>query len=94
MTTRYAHLNKFLAVLVLLPAFSACSHINVQQITYEVLRQEDCRRNKLESFCARNFSKEYLEYARLRKDFIRSQEQQTWRVNRDAFKLAGDSVIN
>ena len=62
-------------VLCLVPILSSCSHVNMKQMAYEVLRQEDCRRNKLEDFCSRNFAREYLEYERLRQDYIRSQNQ-------------------
>ncbi|MFT5896832.1 MAG: hypothetical protein ACI8VW_003716 [bacterium] len=62
---------------------TGCAYINVHQLAYEVLRQEDCRINQLEDFCTRNFAKEYREYERLRRDFMRSQEQRAWRVSLD-----------
>lgn len=60
---------------------TGCAHINVNQLAYEVLRQEDCRINQLEDFCTRNFAKEYREYELLRRDFMRSQEQTKWRAS-------------
>lgn len=53
----------------------ACQHVNIAQITYEVLRAEDCRRNQLEVFCARTYATEYHEYRRLRQNFLRSEQQ-------------------
>ncbi len=70
------------------PVLTGCTHINVKQIAYEVLRQEDCRINQLDDFCTRTFAREYLEYERMRRDFIRSQQQRTWRVNHDDMKLS------
>ena len=52
---------------------TGCTHVNVKRMTYEVLRQHDCRQNQLEDFCGRGFSHEYNEYERLRQEFIRSQ---------------------
>ena len=69
------------------PALSSCSHINMKQLAYEVLRQEDCRRNQLEVFCSRNFAREYLEYERLRQDYIRNRNQHQWRVSQSSAKL-------
>lgn len=71
----------FLITLIgLLPSLVSCAHVNVNQIAYEVLRQEDCRRNQLEDFCSRNFASEYHEYERIRQDFIRSASQPQWRA--------------
>lgn len=62
-----------------MPALVSCAHVNLNQIAYEVLRQEDCRRNQLEVFCTRTFASEYHEYERIRQEFIRSNEQLPWR---------------
>jgi len=62
---------------------SACSHINVNQMAYEALRKEDCRINALDDFCTRNFAREYHEYERIRRDYLRSQTQTAWRVSED-----------
>ncbi len=64
-----------LALIGSLPLVVACQHVNVAQITYEVLRAEDCRRNQLEDFCARTYASEYHEYRRMRQDFLRSEQQ-------------------
>jgi len=64
-----------------MPFLGSCSHINMKQVAYEVLRQEDCRRNQLEVFCSRNFASEYLEYERQRQEYLRSQEQGQWRLS-------------
>ena len=71
------------AILVSMVLSTGCSYINVKQIAYEVLRQEDCRINQLEDFCTRNFAQEYHEYERLRQDFMRSQEKVSWRASVD-----------
>lgn len=81
------------AILGSLALVSGCAHINVKQFAYEVLRQEDCRINQLEKFCTRNFAKEYHEYERLRRDFMRSQQQQTWRVSKDKTNLSSTSLF-
>lgn len=91
MNTRF---TQFLVVLLMAPAFSACSHINVQQVAYEVLRQHDCQRNRLESFCERTYAKEYHQYAQIRDEFLRSQVQSVWRVNRNAIKLRDEATFN
>ncbi|NND92430.1 MAG: hypothetical protein HKN42_16340 [Granulosicoccus sp.] len=71
-----------------LPVIQGCSHVNVRQMAYEVLMQEDCRRNQLDDFCTRTFAREFLEYDRVRREFLRSQTQRAWRVNRDEIRLS------
>jgi len=71
---------------------TSCAHIDVKQIAYETLRQEDCRINQLDDFCTRTFAREYLEYTRLRRDFMRGQTQVTWRVSPDERQAHRDSV--
>ena len=71
---------RFRAALLLIstPVIAGCQHIHhidVAQITYEMLRAEDCRRNELEDFCGRTYASEYYDYVRLREDFIRSEQQ-------------------
>ena len=80
------------ALLGSLVATSGCSHINVKQMAYEVLRQEDCRINNLDSYCTRNFAKEYREYERLRRDFMRSQQQTAWRAKSDETSISTVSI--
>lgn len=74
---------KTAAALIILALSTGCAHINMNQLAYEVLSQEDCRINQLDDFCTRNFAKEYHEYERLRRDFMRSQEQPSWRTSPD-----------
>ena len=76
-------LGKISTVLGCLALSTGCAHINVNQLAYKVLSQEDCRINQLENFCNRNFAKEYHEYQLLRRDFMRSQEQADWQANQD-----------
>lgn len=71
---------------------TGCAHINVNQLAYEVLRQEDCRINQLEEFCTRNFAKEYHEYELLRRDFMRSQQQADWRASLDEPSITTVSI--
>ena len=71
---------------------TGCAHININQLAYEVLSQEDCRINKLEDFCTRNFSREYHEYELLRRDFLRSQKQNVWRVSHDKTTISSVSL--
>lgn len=80
------------AVFSLVVAVSGCSHINVNQIAYEALRQEDCRINQLDDFCSRNFAHEYREYELMRRDFIRSQQQDVWRMSQDETRIQTTSV--
>lgn len=80
--TRYLRKTTYLITLIcVLPALPACQHINVKQVAYEVLRQEDCLRNELEDFCTRTFASEYHQYERMRQEYIRSETQTQWRVN-------------
>ena len=65
-------------LLVGMPVIAGCQHIHridVAQITYEMLRAEDCRRNELEDFCGRTYASEYYDYVRMREDFMRSEQQ-------------------
>lgn len=71
---------------------TGCTHINLHQLAYEVLRQEDCRINQLDDFCNRTFAKEYREYVRLRRDFMRSQQQTDWRLSQNDTKIASTSL--
>ena len=70
-------------------ALAGCSTMHVKRATYQVLRQEDCRLNRLESFCLRNFSNEYHEYERLRRTFMRETSEATWRVSAASTRTAG-----
>lgn len=79
-------------VLASLALSTGCAHINVNQLAYKVLSQEDCRINQLEEFCNRNFAKEYHAYKLLRRDFLRSQEQTDWRASPDETSIATASI--
>lgn len=81
-----------MALLAPIATVSGCQHVNVAQITYEVLRADDCRRNQLEDFCARTYASEYHEYVRLRQDFLRDQQQTRQPVRSDELPL--HNVIN
>lgn len=70
-------------LLCALPFINGCALVNVKQIAYEVLAQEDCRRNQLESFCARGFAQEYHEYEQTRREFMRSEADSPWRADAD-----------
>ena len=65
-------------ILIGTPVIAGCQHIHridVAQITYEMLRAEDCRRNDLEDFCGRTYASEYYDYVRMREDFMRSDQK-------------------
>lgn len=65
--------RRALPLLCALPLVAACAPtIDLKRLAYETLRREDCRRNEPEGgFCERGFAHEYLEYERLRRDFMR-----------------------
>ena len=86
-------LGRISTILGSLALSTGCAHINVNQLAYEVLRQEDCRINQLEEFCTRNFAKEYREYELLRRDFMRDQEQTDWRASQDEARLTTVSIL-
>ncbi len=80
------------AMLSLVAMGAGCSHINVNQIAYEALRQEDCRINQLDDFCSRNFAHEFREYELMRRDFMRSQQQEVWRASQDESRIVATNV--
>jgi len=45
--------------------------VDLKRMAYEALRREDCRLNRIDEFCQRNFAREYVEYERLRQRFMR-----------------------
>jgi len=61
------------ALLCALPFINGCALVNMKQVAYEVLAQEDCRRNQLESFCTRGFAMEYQEYEQTRREFLKAE---------------------
>lgn len=80
-----------LMLMTAIPFLGGCAHVNITQIAYEILRQEDCKMNQLEDFCTRTFASEYLQYERTRQEFLRSQTQRTWRVNQEETKLSSNA---
>ena len=92
MNSGISHILGISAIFASVAVSSGCAHVDVNQLAYEVLSQEDCRINQLEDFCNRNFAKEYREYELIRRDFMRSQEQTVWRVNHDKGILSTASL--
>lgn len=81
-TARFRRASVFAAAL---PILGGCTQAHLTRMTYEVLRQEDCRRNQPEEFCSRGFAFEYHEYERLRQDYIRGQTTPaSWRVSENS----------
>lgn len=53
-----------------------CQSLDLRQIAYSALRQEDCHRNEVNVFCSRShFHQEYNEYERVRNEFLHSANQ-------------------
>lgn len=92
MNNGFLHTLGTSALLGSLALSTGCAYINVNQLAYEVLRQEDCRINQLEDFCTRNFAKEYREYERLRREFMRSQKQTAWRARLEETSITTASI--
>jgi len=65
-------IGTFLSFFVLL---TGCSTVdfNYKRFAYDLLRQDDCRRNDIDPFCARTFVFEFDDYERLRKEYIRQE---------------------
>jgi len=55
-------------------------NMDVKRITYNALRQHDCRVNEPNAFCAKGFSNEYLEYVRLRTQFLQDRESEGYQT--------------
>jgi len=61
----------FVFMICLLASLSqSCMQVNVKKMTYQALRQHDCRVNEPNAICARNFSIEYHEYERMRRKLL------------------------
>lgn len=79
-------LKLFIVFLVCLMAstIQSCAHVNVakasvaqvdmKRMTYKALRQHDCRVNEPNEFCARGFSNEYVQYERLRQQYLTDKD--------------------
>lgn len=64
------------ALVLLIPLFSGCgTTIDYKRLTYDVLRQADCRQNDIDEFCSRTFVFEYDEYEVLRREFLRIENE-------------------
>lgn len=57
---------------------SGCSVVDYKRVTYDLLRQQDCRENNLQEFCSQTYLFEYDEYERLRQDYLRSQSSDSY----------------
>lgn len=70
-------LKLFIVFLACLMAASlqSCASVDVKRMTYKALRQHDCRLNEPNAFCERGYSNEYLQYERLRQEFLRNKQQ-------------------
>jgi len=64
----------FVLMICLLASLNqSCAQINVKKITYQALRQHDCRTNEPSAFCARSFAADYREYERTRQSFLSNE---------------------
>lgn len=61
--------------LLLASLTQGCAQVDVKRMTYEALRKQDCLLNEINTFCDRSYSLEYLEYAQLRREFLREEQQ-------------------
>jgi len=70
-----------LCISAVLLFIGGCETVNFKRITYDFLRQEDCRRNDVDvyEFCSRTFVFEYDEYEQLRQEYIRSEQDKIMR---------------
>jgi len=59
--------------LLLLTACGAT--IDYKRVTYDFLRQADCRQNDINEFCDRTFVFEYDEYEKIRREFLRIEAE-------------------
>ena len=67
-------------LLVAILGTTACTPYDVRRLTYQALRAEDCRINNLEEFCQRTYALEFSEYERLRREYLRDKQDETWRA--------------
>jgi len=78
----------FLFMICLLASLSqGCSQVNVKKMTYQALRQHDCRVNESDAFCARSYSVEFHEYERMRQEFLTDKQTGPYRVKLSEKKL-------
>jgi len=71
----------FVFMICLLATLSqSCAQVNVKKMTYQALRQHDCRINQPDTICARNYSADYHEYERMRKKLLTDKHSGQFRV--------------
>ncbi len=75
------------SVLLVTGCASNLNYINYKRFTYDLLRQEDCRRNDIDSFCARSFVFEYDEYEQLRQEYMRGSQPDVWNEYSTTFEV-------
>lgn len=85
-------LKLFIVFMVCLMAsvLQSCAQVSVGQVdvkrmTYKALRQHDCRVNEPTQFCARGFSNEYVQYERLRQQYLSDKD------NSGATEISGEN---
>jgi len=49
--------------------------IDYKRLTYDILRQADCRENDVDDFCSRTFVFEYDEYEAQRREYLRIEAE-------------------
>ncbi len=69
-----------LLLVAILGISAACSPYHARRLAYQALRAEDCRINNLEEFCQRTYALEFSEYERLRREYLRDKQDETWRA--------------
>ncbi len=57
--------------------------MHIKRAAYQVLREQDCRMNELESFCRRTYANDYHEYERQRRTFMQESRDDVWRIDGD-----------
>jgi len=58
----------------------SCAQVNVKRMTYQALRQHECRINEPNTICQRSYSFEYREYERMRQQFLTDKQNGQYRV--------------
>ena len=74
-TTRKERFARWILAASTLVLASSCASINYKRLTYDFLRQEDCRRNDINEFCSRTFVFEYDQYEQLRQEYLRIERE-------------------
>ena len=79
--------------LLLASLLQSCAQVDVKRMTYKALRQHDCRINEPNAFCERSFSQEYIEYERLRQEFLHDKQTTNYRVAMEASESASRELV-